>query len=335
MDLPQISVLLPFFNAEKTLCRAIESILNQTFPDFELILVNNNSMDSSSDVALKFCKLDQRCKLIHEFNPGIVLALNQGITSSLGKYIARMDADDFSFSNRLERQYSFLERHTEYGVVSGTVEYIPHKNETDGFARYVQWSNSIKEHSEIYCKQFMESPIIHPTVMWRREILATYGVYENGDFPEDYQLWLRWLGSGVKFHKLQDPVIKWYDSNNRLTRTDDRYSDEAFFEVKAKHLARWLKSQNPHHPYVMVWGASKISRKRARVLENHGIIISAYIDISKKRQLNEHIIYYKNLPTYKEIFVLVYLKEESMRSKTVDFLRSSGFEEGKNFLLVS
>jgi len=332
---PEISVLLPFYNSEKTLRRGIKSILEQTLSDFELILIHNNSTDNSLGIALECCAVDSRCKLIDEKQQGIVPALNRGLEVARSKFLARMDADDWSYPDRLQMQVDFLEKNKDYGVVSGAAEYITHKPETDGFKRYVSWSNSILKHHDIYCKQFIESPIIHPTVMWRKEISDNFGSYLVGDFPEDYELWLRWLEKGVKFHKINEPVIKWFDSENRLTRTDDRYSDQAFFKIKSYYLAKWLKVHNPFHPSVVVWGASKISRHRTIMLEEHGINISAYIDISKKRRLDKKIMYFKDIPSSREIFVLVYLKEETMRANTIKYLEDMGFKEGSNFLLVS
>ena len=116
---------------------------------------------------------------------------------------------------------------------------------------------------------------------------------------------------------------------------DQRYSDEAFFNIKTTYLADWLKTHNPFHPEVLVWGASKISRKRVKPLKIHGIEVKAFIDISKKRQLDKLVIYFKDIPPPDEVFVLVYLKEESMRDRTSQFLHNSGFVEGKNYLLVS
>lgn len=335
MKRPEISIILPFYNAATTLAHAIESIVAQSFMDFECILVDNNSIDESRDIAMAFCENDPRLNLIHESKQGVTHAHNAGMVISKGKYIARMDADDLMFPDRLEKQYNFLEDHPGIYVLAGHAEYIPHSPETEGFQRYVNWSNSIMTHQDILLKQFMESPIINPTVMWRREISDKYGSYRNGEFPEDYELWLRWLSQGVKFHKLSSPLIKWHDSAQRLTRTDNRYSDQAFFEIKTKYLAQWLKIHNPHYANVVVWGASKISRNRAIILESHGIEIQNYIDISQKRQLDKSVIYYKDIPEPGKIFILVYLKEEKMRSKTVKYLNERTYKEGVDFLLVS
>lgn len=334
-DHPEISVILPFYNAEASLRRTLESIEKQSFTNFECILIDNNSRDGSAEIAKKYCQSDRRFRLVKEQQQGIVFALNTGIANASGRYIARMDADDIMLKERLLLQRNFLLFSPDCDVVAGRAIYFPHVPETKGFMRYVEWSNSLLDEGTIALKQFIESPIIHPTVMWRREISEAYGNYQNGPFPEDYELWLRWLSQGVRIRKIPEFVIEWHDSGNRLTRTDSRYSDEAFFKIKTQYLAQWLRRTNPFYPEVAVWGASKISRKRAGMLGDFGISIQAYIDISTKRTLDKPLIHYTDIPPAGKLFILVYLKEESMRKKTCLYLSEQGYVEGMHYLLVS
>ncbi len=335
MPAPDVSVILPFYNAEKTLAFALESIAGQTFQNFECLLINNNSTDLSVEIAMGFCNNNSRFSLLHEAKQGVVHAHNKGLSAAQGRYIARMDADDISLPDRLQLQYEYLEAHPEVDVVAGQAKYVAHRPGTDGFARYVHRSNQILSGRDIYLKQFVESPIINPTAMWREKASKIHGSYRQGPFPEDYELWLRWLEKGMKFHKIAKPVIQWQDSESRLTRTNSQYSDEAFFKIKTEYLVKWLKTHNRFHPKVMIWGASKISRKRANLLKTHGVEISGYIDISAKRRLDTEVIYYKNIPLPDEVFILIYLKEENMRAETIEFLENKGFEEGISYLLVS
>ena len=194
----EISIILPFYNAEETLRAAVESMLNQSFTPFELILVDNNSDDTSVEIAQKLIQKDSRCILIKEKQQGIAFALNAGLAHCQGQYIARMDADDISLPHRLQQQYRFLEDNPGIDVVAGKAKYRGSSSETKGFERYVRWSNSIKSSSQIALNRFVESPIIHPTVMWRTEVSNTYGAYQHGSFPEDYELWLRWMDRGVQ-----------------------------------------------------------------------------------------------------------------------------------------
>ena len=332
---PQVSVILPFYNAEQTLQRAVESIVNQSNTDFECILINNNSTDKSVAIAENISEKDSRFILIHEENQGVMFASNAGSKKARGKYITRMDADDFAYSNKLQLQAEFLDSNPNYGVISGLVKHISHSENTKGFARYVDWVNSIQTYSEILNSRFIESPIVNPTAMWRKEVAKENGMYKHGDFPEDYEMWLRWLNNGVKIKKLNTIILDWHDSDTRLTRTDKIYSDSAFYRIKTKYLAKWLEENNPFHPQIYVWGASRISRRRARLLKQYSIEIEYYIDIKRTRQIDQNVIYYNEIPTSKEIFILVYIKQMNAKNEIRNFLNSKGFQEGSNYLLVS
>ena len=166
--IPKVSVILPFFNAEETLKRAIGSIESQSLIDFECILINNNSTDRSVDIAKRQIKKDKRFILIHEKNQGVMFASNAGSEMARADYIARMDADDFSTPDRLKLQSDFLHANPDYGAIGGKVKHISHSEHTKGFARYVDWVNSVQTYSEILNSQFIESPIVNPSTMERK-----------------------------------------------------------------------------------------------------------------------------------------------------------------------
>jgi hypothetical protein len=146
---------------------------------------------------------------------------------------------------------------------------------------------------------------------------------------------LRWLDAGVRIVKIPQIVLHWHDSDTRLTRTHPAYSDKSFYEIKSRYLASWLQKHNPFHPDVSVWGASRISRRRARLLEPYGIRFANYIDTKKSRQLEKNIIYYEDLPPAGELFILSYIRQMDNRDRIREYLNSKGYLEGKNFLMVS
>lgn len=332
---PEVTVILPFYNAESTLERALNSIANQTFENFECLLIDNNSSDESMNIAKKWINNDQRFKLFEEKRQGVTFASNKGSSMAQGKFIARMDADDWAYPQRLQSQKIFLDVNKDYDAVAGLVKYVPHKENTSGFLKYVEWSNSVITYESIKLKQFIESPIINPTVMWRKAADVKFGNYKHGNFPEDYEKWLRWLSRGAKIHKLDTLLLKWVDSEKRLTRTNQVYSTEAFYQIKTKYLSDWLRKHNPFHPHVLIWGASRISRKRANLLNAHGICIDGFIDIHKKRVLEEQLIYYKDIPEAGSNFVLTYLNLNNKRARVQEYLHSKGFVEGVSYLMVS
>jgi glycosyltransferase involved in cell wall biosynthesis len=334
-SLPIVSVVLPFFNAVSTLERAAESIRRQDFVHWECIMVDNNSTDESREIALSMMERDSRFILLEEPRQGVMFASNKGCEAARGAYIARMDADDVALPCRLSLQCDFLDQHPDYGAVAGLVNHMGDPETTGGFSRFVDWSNSVISYDEILHRRFIEAPIVNPTAMWRRETMELHGLYLSGEFPEDYEMWLRWLDRGVKMAKVPEVVLDWYDSEGRLTRTHPIYSERAFYEIKSAYLAKWLSVNNPYHPVVWVWGASRISRRRARILEQHGVRIDSYIDTKRNRQLDRELIFYKDLPAAGEGFILTYIRQMDNREKIQAFLGERGYQEGRDYMLVS
>lgn len=334
-DSPTISVILPFYNAEATLDRAIASISNQDYQAFELILVDNNSDDKGKEIALRWVSKDHRIKLIEEKKQGVVHATSAGAARAKGVYISRMDSDDEAMNNKLSLQKEYLDNNPDCGAVAGLVEHVSHSEEAAGFSRFVDWSNSILSYKDIYNNRFIELPVVNPTLMWRKETAEKYGLYKSGNFPEDYEMVLRWLDSGVNIEKIPETVLKWYDSETRLTRTDPIYSDKAFYEIKSKYMATWLEKHNPFYPNTAIWGASRISRRRAKLLEKYGVVFENYIDTKKGRQLEKNIIYYEDLPPAGSMFILSYIRQMDNRDRIRAFLNERGYVEGVDFLMGS
>lgn len=332
---PLISVVLPFFNAENTLERALLSISEQTCGNFECIMVDNNSTDDSLSIARAWAEKDTRFKWISEEKQGVANAFNRGASLAAGKYLARMDADDESFPERLRLQSDILENDAECDAVSGLVEYIPHISQSDGFERYVAGINTIKTSQQICLKQFHGMPVVNPSMMWRVASAEKYGLYRQDSYPEDYEMWLRWLHYGAKITKTDAYVLRWHDYPNRITRNLRIYSEEAFLRIKTFYLAKWLEINNPHHPEVFVWGANRQLRKRSGLLENYNISIRAFIDLKKKRSLKTPVIPFSELPQPGEAFILIYVKSESVQQAIVKKLCKKGYAEGRYFLVVA
>lgn len=330
---PKVSVVLPFYNAEATLERAVESIQSQTFQNFELILVNNNSTDQSVQIAQKLSTSDARIQLLHERQQGVTFAANTGNNAASGEYIARMDADDFSLPERLEKQTRFLDRSPQTGVVSCLVKHIDPTMKSGGIKKYVEWVNSLDTPQAIKQNRFIEMPLINPSVMFRRQLLKKHGGYVHGNFPEDYEMWLRWLGNGVVIDKIPQVLFHWHDSDSRLTRTDPRYSTDAFYRTKAEHLSKWLLNNN--HPYLWVWGAGRKSRMRVSHLMDKGVFIEGYIDLKTRELEDSCCIHYNDFNWNAPAFILSYVGNHGAREKIRAFLHSKGKIEGKDFLLVA
>ena len=221
---PRVSVLLPAYNEEGFLEQAVESILGQTESSFELILVDDGSTDGSRTLLERLAATDQRIKLIHQPHKGIVAALNRGMREASGRYVARMDADDLAHPKRLELQAKYLDLHPDTGMVGSRVEYLGDAGRNRGLALFVEWCNSLTDSRDIDLYRFVETPFVHPSVMFRRELSERLGTYRDGPFPEDYELWLRWLEGGVGMAKLEETLLSW----RRAAATPYPYGFEVF-----------------------------------------------------------------------------------------------------------
>ena len=328
---PEVSVILPYFNAELTLQRAISSILEQSFTHFGLLLINNNSTDKSADIARQAAQNDSRIILLDEKIPGVANAMNCGLKNARGRFISRMDADDVAHPEKLQKQYDYLENNPIIDFLGSEVEYVPHIAENKGFRRFVDWANSFHTPEEVALKQFIEIPVVNPTIFFRRQLFEKYGGCHDGNFPEDYEMQLRYLSHGAKMAKLPEKLLEWHDYSTRLTRTDERYSSEAFFQTKAFYFKQWSEQHNPFHPNIWIWGAGRKTRQRSTFLQEHGLNIEGYIDIKKTKP---DTLFYKELPQPGQLFIVSMVTNTGAGEKIREFLIQRNYAEGKDFILM-
>jgi glycosyltransferase involved in cell wall biosynthesis len=196
---PRISVLMAVYNGEKYLKEAIDSVLNQTFADFEFIIVNDGSTDSSQKIIKSYS--DPRIRLIdNEKNLGLMKSLNKGIKLANGEFIARMDGDDICFSERFEKQLKFLEKHPEIGVLGSQVVNI------DQSGKELKISTKFIEPELIKWCSVFSCPLLHPTVMVRADLLKNNLYDESYNQAEDFELWSRLLDL-TSFANLKEPWL--------------------------------------------------------------------------------------------------------------------------------
>lgn len=196
---------MPVYNAERYLALAVESILNQTFIDFEFIIIDDGSTDNSSLILENYAQLDSRIRLIKRANKGLVKTLNEGISLARAPYIARMDADDFSLPNRFARQIEFLRINPHYVVVGSWSENINEYGQQIGFI-----NEPPTDHSGIDEKNLEgDVAICHPTALIRHDALLAVGGYEPAfQDAEDLELWLR-LAEVGKLANLPEVLLKY------------------------------------------------------------------------------------------------------------------------------
>ena len=331
-----VSVVMPVRNAEGTLTRALDSIVAQTFRNWELIAVDDGSGDYSGALLEEFSRRDPRVRVIHTPPQGIARALQTGCTEAAGRWIARMDADDLMHPGRLAGQLDFANARPGLGVISCLVDYGGH---AAGFAAHVAWINSLGTAEEISLRRFIEAPVAHPSVMFRRDLLEHHGGYRSGDFPEDYELWLRWLDAGVRFGKVPHKLLVWNDPPGRLSRNDPRYAVGHFYQTKCRYLARWLGRHVDPARKLWLWGAGRITRRRFDALEAAGMPFEGFIDVDPKKA-NTHrdgrrVRMADELPDIAESFIITGVANRGARENIHGYLTESGRIEGRDFIMAA
>ena len=332
-----ISIVLPVRNAVGTLDECFHSICSQSFPYFEVIVINDGSSDDSTALLEHWCHQDKRIKLFHQKAEGLVVALNKGLALAQGEFIARMDADDIMHPLRLQTQLEYLTRHKEIDLLATQVELFAEHVIKSGYQEYIRWQNNCLSPRDIADEIYIESPIAHPSVMVRRCAIQRMGGYRQGDFPEDYDLWLRMLHSGMKLAKLPQTLLKWRDSDSRTSRTDERYASDRFDRLRAFYLAKdsRLCSKRP----LVFWGAGRKTRARVRLL---GKIPQAWIDVDPKKigkiYDNAKVEGLAWLRAHKnkrqKPFVLSYVTNHGVRDLITQELHDCRFSRGDDYLMV-
>lgn len=223
MNTASITVLMPVYNGEKYLRQAMDSILNQTYRNFEFLVINDGSTDSSEEIILSY--KDERIRYIkNETNLRLIATLNKGIELAAGKYIARMDADDISEPERLQIQYSFMEQHPEVAICGSWFNIIGHEE------RVVKY---VRDHNSIMLKMFYQCHFCHPSVILRKEMLETFDHKFDPTFlhAEDYDFFVR-IGEQYKLANIQQVLLHY--RHHEMSVSSANVSTQADNSIRVK-----------------------------------------------------------------------------------------------------
>lgn len=241
--MPKVSVLLPVYNGLPYLGEAIESVLTQTFADFELIIIDDGSTDGSASVLGDFT--DPRIHLYQQPNSGLPATLNRGIALARGEYIARQDQDDVSFPERFARQVAFLDGHRDVAMVGACAQIW------EGAVCTARTLCHPAQDAELRFELLFDNPFIHSSVMIRRTAFEQVGVYsleESRLPPEDYELWSR-LMKVFQVANLPDILLAYREIPGSMSRTGSSPFRANVINISAENLA-WATGLSQEHDVV-------------------------------------------------------------------------------------
>ena len=275
-----ISVLLPARNAAATLPEALAGILAQRgAPDFEVVCVDDASTDGTPGILESAARKDGRVRILRAEGQGLVPALQAGLAHCRGELIARMDADDLVHPDRLRLQSAFLEGNPRLAAAGSLVRCFP-RPLTAGLQRLEAWLDSVVTARACADARFIEAPLVHPSITFRRSALDAVGGFEDNGWAEDWDLLLRLLERGFELAKVPEVLLWWRDSPGRLTRTGSAYRKEQMVLLRAHYLARGPLRERPFD----IWGAGPTGKKLARALEEHGKRPRRFFDVDARKE---------------------------------------------------
>ena len=248
---PLVSVVMSVFNGGEYLREAVQSIRDQSFEDFEFVVIDDGSTDGSSECLRRLERLDDRIRVFSQDRKGLIRSLNRGCGVARGRYIARMDADDVACKERLELQLEYLRSNPDVGLVGGAVNFIDASGRLFLTARYPTSDHEIR-------RALPDGSVFwHPTVMFKREVFARCGGYRNIKDAEDYDLWLR-MATECRLANLSNVVLKYRVHPMQVSVV--RCSQQALGTLAARASADSRKRADPD-PFE---GEVEISAERLR-----------------------------------------------------------------------
>ncbi|MFV0540940.1 MAG: glycosyltransferase family 2 protein [Aestuariibaculum sp.] len=279
MQEPLVSILTPFKNTEVFIEDCIISIVNQTYTNWELIIVDDGSTDGSFDIVYAYTKKDKRIKLLKNKGNGIIDALRLAFKSSNGNYITRMDSDDIMPEYKLEILLKNLLQNGKGHVATGLVAYFSDKGISDGYKKYEDWLNALTRTGNNYSEIYKECVIASPCWMLHRNDLITANAFNPNRYPEDYDLTFRFYKYHFKIIPCNIILHYWRDYQTRTSRTHDNYAENTFLDIK---LHYFLELDFNNSRPLVVWGAGFKGKTIAKILVKQNIPFYWICDNPKK-----------------------------------------------------
>lgn len=267
-----VSIIMPVKNAGNWVSDTLESVLNQTYEQWELIAIDDHSTDESFKIIENFASIDSRIQILRNKSFGIIPALQFGLSMAKGKFITRMDADDIMTVDRLNLLVKAIESSAPKTIITGRVEYFP-KPITEGYLKYQNWLNERNDRMDHYDHIYRECIVASPNWLARTQEMREEGNWDELSYPEDYDMVFKWLKKGFIIKGINHTTLLWREHPARTSRNSAIYDQESFFNLKLS----WFKELNPHlNRKIALFGAGQKGKIVAKFFTEHNIPFSWY-----------------------------------------------------------
>ena len=327
----KVSIIIPCKNAAEFLDETLLSIRNQSFIDWECILVDDHSTDSSLEVFNEFAAEDARFQSFKNTGVGVIQALQCGYKHSTSTIITRMDADDLMPVNKLSNLLKALEEKGTGHVATGKVKYFDALGE--GFKNYERWLNKLIDENSHRAHLYKECVIASPNWMLYRKDFERIGAFDSAVYPEDYELVFRMFSGGLKVAAVNEVTHLWRDHEQRASRVSTLYAANTFLPLK---LSWFQKLNRDETKKLILLGAGKKGKAIAKELKRLGMEFIWQTNNPKKigHFIYEVEVHSQYLPEKTDAQVLLGLSSPGEVSQLEEELSDKEFDLGEDYFVV-
>ena len=337
--LPETSVLMSVFNGEVYIRESIDSILKQTYSDFELIIVNDGSTDQTREIIEGY--QDKRIKLFNfQENKGVGAALKFGLTQVNGKYIAKADSDDINHPERLYKQKIYLDNHSDIALVKTLLEYFPHNEAVANSQRFNYIKNILeKQKNDIVTPEDIEEKLYwyccipHTTIMARTEVIKAIG-YEEMRICEDYKLFYQMNKKGFKMATIPEVLVRIRVSEISVTAgAENQEFVSIMHDIKKEEINSLFTNQSK----VYIWGSGSMGQNLFKVLNKYNLEIVGFVDSDKKKwgqTIEGRTIFPPNVLESNGTNNKILLASQPGKFAIVDCLKKMGYKHLQDYVVL-
>jgi len=334
----KISIILPVKDTAKYLVKCLISICNQSYQNWELLAVDDDSTDNSLSILQEYAEKDSRIKALINPNPSLLNALRYGYSHSNGELIHRMDSDDIMPEDKLESMYTAFKDEAEQTdqqngiLITGGTKYFSDEGPVgDGFLRYDKWLMKVAKLNSHRKEVYKECVI--PSNCWliHRTDFDAIGGFEHDTFPEDYDLCFRFIAGELKIVGLPKILHHWRDRSDRISRNWEEYKDNRFFELKVHYF--YKMDRDLSRPLVL-WGAGKNGKDLAKLLVQKETSFNWVCDNEKKIGkdiYNVRMKHYSVIETINSPQIIIAVASPDGQKEIEQELEELGLEKGIDY----
>ena len=324
MQNDKVSIIIPFKDTADFLPECLDSIVNQTYIDWEVLAVNDHSTDTSLELLSSCSQRDKRIKVFQNNGNGIIPALQTAFAQSSGGFVTRMDSDDIMEPNRLEVMVNSLIKYGKEHVAVGKVKYFSNRGISNGYQRYEEWLNQLTSTGNNFEEIYKECVIPSPCWMVYRSDFEQSEGFEPKRYPEDYDLTFRFYEHGFKIIPCDQVLHLWRDYDTRTSRTHEHYAQNYFLDIK---LHYFLKLDYDKNRPLVVWGAGFKGKKIAKGLKKQGLDFIWLCDNPKKigkKIYGKELVHFEALQSLKNPQSIITVANENAQHEIRSYFSELG-----------